>query len=120
MPANDGYDGTRCADLSVAGAAEHLSALRAAVAGRRQASDCATAPAARRRARTRTIDPHSLVFAEQMWYLVASADDDALRFFRVDRVEESQLLDERFERDASAGLRVQEAGRAFASEHGSA
>ena len=66
-------------------------------------------------ASTRAIDPHSLVFAEQMWYVVASTGDTTLRIFRLDRVEAVAVLDETFERDPSAGLRVQEAGRAFVS-----
>jgi predicted DNA-binding transcriptional regulator YafY len=65
---------------------------------------------------TRTVDPHALVFAEQMWYVVATTDDATLRFFRLDRIEAVEVLDERFERDPSAALRVQDAGRAFASD----
>jgi predicted DNA-binding transcriptional regulator YafY len=114
VPADDRHEGIRHAELSVAGAAEHLAALRSAVAGNRRIvlryrSGGAT------ESTTRTIDPHSLVFAEQMWYVVASTGETALRIFRLDRVEGVKVLDETFERDASAGLRVQEAGRAFVS-----
>jgi proteasome accessory factor C len=115
VPTNDRHDGTRYADLHVAGDAEHLSTLRRAVTGHhkvelRYRSGGATESS------TRTICPHSLVFAEQMWYLVATGDDDALRFFRLDRVEAVRVRDETFDRDAAVGLRVQEAGRAFVSD----
>jgi predicted DNA-binding transcriptional regulator YafY len=56
------------------------------------------------------------VFAEQAWYVVASGEDDTMRFFRLDRVEDVTLLDETFERDESITSRVEESGRAFASE----
>lgn len=51
-----------------------------------------------------------------MWYVVASGEDGALRFFRLDRVEDVRVLEERFARDPAIGARVQEAGRAFASD----
>jgi predicted DNA-binding transcriptional regulator YafY len=114
VPADDRHEGIRHAELSAAGAAEHLAALRTAVADNRRVvlryrSGGAT------ESTMRTIDPHSLVFAEQMWYVVASTGETALRIFRLDRIEGVEVLDETFERDASAGLRVQEAGRAFVS-----
>jgi len=55
------------------------------------------------------------VFAEQAWYVVATGDDDTMRFFRLDRVEDVSLLDESFERDESLPARVEESGRAFVS-----
>jgi proteasome accessory factor C len=115
VPANERLDGTRWADLNDAGAAEHLSAMRAAIAGRRKLELRYRAGAATETSE-RIVAPHSLVFAEQMWYLVASADDGALRFFRLDRVEAVCVLEERCERDERAGDRVLEAGRAFASD----
>ena len=114
VPADDRHDGIRFADLSVAGATEHLSALRAAVASNHRVALRYRAGGATESS-ARTIDPHSLVFAEQMWYVVATTSDTTLRIFRIDRVEGVQVLDETFERDPSAGLRVQEAGRAFVS-----
>lgn len=115
VPSNERYEGTRWADLTDAGAAEHLSTMRAAIAGRRKLELRYRAGSATE-TRARIVAPHSLVFAEHMWYLVASADDDALRFFRLDRVESVQALAEGFERDAAAALRVLEAGRAFTSD----
>ncbi|MBA3672137.1 MAG: WYL domain-containing protein [Gemmatimonadaceae bacterium] len=115
VPTNDRHAGTRYADLCDAGCAEHLAILRAGVAEHhklelRYRSSAAT------ESTTRTIAPHALVFAEQMWYVVAAGDDSAMRFFRLDRVESVSALDDRFERDGNVGLRVQEAGRAFASD----
>ena len=114
VPADDRHEGIRHADLSVAGAAEHLAALRCAVAGNRRVALRYRAGGATE-STTRTIEPHSLVFAEQMWYVVASTDETTLRIYRLDRVEAVDVLDETFDRDPSAGLRVQEAGRAFVS-----
>jgi predicted DNA-binding transcriptional regulator YafY len=39
-----------------------------------------------------------------MWYIVAQGSDDRLRFFRLDRVEEVEVLDERWERPADFSL----------------
>jgi predicted DNA-binding transcriptional regulator YafY len=115
VPSDDRWEGTRYADLAVAGEVEHLSALRRAIGKSRRVRLRYRAGAAAESS-TRTIEPHSLAYAEHMWYVVASTDQATLRFYRLDRIEQVELLDERFERDASAGLRVQEAGRAFASE----
>jgi predicted DNA-binding transcriptional regulator YafY len=114
VPTNDRYEGTRYAELYAAGAAEHLSTLRAAVANDRKVELRYRAGGATE-STTRTISPHSLAFAEQMWYLVATGEDDGLRFFRLDRVEAARALDETFERDAAVGIPIQDAGRAFVS-----
>jgi predicted DNA-binding transcriptional regulator YafY len=115
VPTNDRHDGTRYADLSEAGSAEHLATLRRAIS-----ADCKVEIRYRAggatESTTRTVCPHSLAFAEQMWYLVATGDDGSLRFFRLDRVEAVRALDETFERDVAVGMRVQEAGRAFVSD----
>ena len=115
VPSNDRHEGTRWADLNDAGAAEHLATMRAAIAERRRLELTYRAGGATESS-ARTVAPHSLVYAEHMWYLVATADDDALRFFRLDRVEDARARDERFERDDRAAAHVLEAGRAFASD----
>jgi predicted DNA-binding transcriptional regulator YafY len=115
VPSNERHEGARWAELGVAGAPEHLATIRAAIAARLMLELCYRAGAATE-SRVRTVAPHSLVFAEQMWYLVATADGGALRFFRVDRVEAVRVLDATFERDEGVGSRIQEAGRAFASD----
>ena len=63
----------------------------------------------------RTVCPHAIVFAEQMWYVVATGGHDGLRFFRLDRVQAAELVDEPLERDDEIVLRVQQTGRAFES-----
>lgn len=113
VPANDRHDGTRWADLTDAGAAEHLSMLRLAIGSSHKVELRYRAGGATE-STTRTIAPHSLAFAEQMWYLVAMGAD-GLRFFRLDRVEGVRVLDETFERDADVARQLQEAGRAFVS-----
>ena len=115
VPADDRWEGIRYADLNAAGAARHLSSLRKAISGSRRVRLQYRAGGATE-STARIVEPHALVFAEQMWYVVATSDDATLRFFRLDRIESVEVLDERFERDPSAGLRVQEAGRAFASD----
>ncbi len=116
VPTNDRHEGTRHGDLYAAGADEHLPALRGAIGDGRRVSLTYRAGAATE-SRTRTVNPHSLVFAEQMWYLVAAVEEETLRFFRLDRVESVTVLDERHERSEAARARLQlhETGRAFAS-----
>jgi proteasome accessory factor C len=115
VPSNERHEGARWADLGDAGSAEHLATIRDAIAARRKVELRYRAGGATESG-LREVAPHSLVFAEQMWYLVATADGGALRFFRLDRVEAVRLLDATFDRDEAVGLRVQEAGRAFASD----
>ena len=115
VPSNERHEDARWADFGDGAAAEHLAIIRAAIAERRTLELRYRAGAATE-SRVREVAPHSLVFAEQMWYLVASAEGGALRFFRVDRVESVRMLNRSFERDPAVGERVQEAGRAFASD----
>ena len=114
VPSNERYEGTRYAELAGAGSAEHLTLLRSAVRERRKVRLRYRAGGATG-STTRVVCPHSLVFAEQAWYVVATGDDDTMRFFRLDRVEDVSLLDETFERDESLPARVEESGRAFVS-----
>ena len=114
VPANERYEGIRYAELAGAGSAEQLAMLRSAVRERRKVRLGYRAGGATESS-TRVICPHALVFAEQSWYVVATGDDETLRFFRLDRVESVALLDETFERDDSIPSRMQETGRAFAS-----
>ena len=115
VPANERHEGTRYAELAGAGSADYLASLRTAVREQRKVRLRYRAGGATG-STTRVVCPHSLVFAEQAWYVVATGDDDTMRFFRLDRVEEVSLLDETFERDDSIPSRVQETGRAFMSE----
>ena len=115
VPSNDRHEGTRWADLAGAGSAEHLSVIRSAIARHRRLALGYRSGGATE-STVRDVSPHALVFAEQMWYLLASADDGTMRFFRLDRVESVRVLEESCERDETAAVRVQEAGRAFRSD----
>ncbi|MCY7378226.1 MAG: WYL domain-containing protein [Gemmatimonadaceae bacterium] len=115
VPTNDRHEGTRYADLGASGSADHLASLRGALSSDRKVELRYRAGGATESS-TRTICPHSLAHAEHMWYLVATGDDGTLRFFRLDRVEAIRVLDETFERDGAAAVRVQETGRAFVSD----
>jgi predicted DNA-binding transcriptional regulator YafY len=114
VPQNERHEGTRYAELAGAGSAGHLATLRHAVRERRKVRLGYRAGGSSE-STTRVIAPHSLVFAEQAWYAVATGDDDTMRFFRLDRVEDVALLDEHFERDESIPSRLRETSRAFAS-----
>ncbi|MEO8564226.1 MAG: WYL domain-containing protein [bacterium] len=115
VPSNDRYEGTRYGDLADAGSAEHLAVLRGALREQRMLELRYRAGGSTTSA-TRRIAPHSLHYADQMWYVAATGEHDGVRFFRLDRVESVRLLDATFERDATIGERVQEAGRAFVSD----
>lgn len=115
VPSNERHEGTRYAELALAGSVEQLAMLRTAHRDGmkvriRYRSGSATASV------DRTICPNAIVFAEQMWYVVAMCDDAVARFFRLDRIESVHVLDEQFQRDAGAVERVMEQGRAFASD----
>ena len=97
--------------------AGHLAAVRRALRGRcklrleyrRSAADGST---------TRTIAPYALVVASGMFYVVAYCDrSEALRIFRLDRVERAEPTDERFDVPAGFSLdAVLRDGRAFHAE----
>ena len=115
VPSNDRHVGTRYAELATVSSVEHLAVIRRAVCDHfrlrlRYRSGGATRPV------ERIVSPQCLVFAEQMWYMVASGDDETYRFFRLDRVEKVEVLDDTFEADASVVARVMASGRPFASE----
>jgi proteasome accessory factor C len=115
VPSNDRHEGTRYADLDTVGSAEYLSVLRSAVGARTRVWLRYRAGGASE-STERVVSPHAVVFSEQMWYVVATGDDDGLRFFRLDRIEAVKLVGEPLERDDALLLRVHETGRAFASE----
>lgn len=114
VPTNDRHEGTRYADLADAGSAEHLAVLRAAVRDHRKVRLTYRSSAATE-STTRVVCPHSLAFTEQMWYVASTCEDATVRFFRLDRIEDAELLAEPFEPDAAVAARVLETGRAFDS-----
>lgn len=115
VPTNDRHQGTRYGDLSEAGSAEHLAVLRGALRERRTV-ELGYRAGGSTASTTRVIAPHSLHFAEQMWYVAATGADGGLRFFRLDRVESARMLDATFERETDPTQLVQQAGRVFLSD----
>ncbi|HEY7860588.1 MAG TPA: WYL domain-containing protein [Gemmatimonadaceae bacterium] len=115
LPTNDRHEGTRYAELADTGATSHLATLRSAVRDHRRVRLRYRAGAATASS-VRDLSPHSLAFAEQLWYLVTTGDDGELRFFRLDRVEGVDLLDDVFEPNEGIAERARAAGRAFASD----
>lgn len=78
--------------------ADHRAVLRTAVTESRKAR-IVYHKAADAEAAARVVCPHALVFAVGMWYVVAHCEESGgLRFFRMDRVEEVELLDDTFVR----------------------
>jgi proteasome accessory factor C len=115
LPSNERHEGVRYAELAFAGSAEHLATLREAHRNRRKAVIRYRSGNASESA-DRTICPDAIVFAEQMWYVVATCSDTGARFFRLDRMEAVTILDEHFEVDTKAVSEVMVQGRAFASD----
>jgi proteasome accessory factor C len=107
-------DGARVASLSHGGNLEYLRRLRAAFRQRhkvrlsyRKATDAAAA--------SRVICPYGIAFASGMWYVIAGNEGgEGIRIFRLDRVENVDVLEMGFERprDFSVDAVVRD-GRAF-------
>jgi len=116
LPSNDGRNDVRHGSLAAAGDAAHLVALREAVRAHRTVRLSYHAGGATDRVE-RVVAPHAIVHVEHMWYAVSVGDDHALRHYRLDRIEQVELLEERFERDDTVLERVLRTGRAFAADH---
>lgn len=114
LPANEAHEGLRDANLLGAANLEHLALLRAAARNNRKVRISYRAGGATE-STTREFNPYAVVYAEQMWYAVTVGSDDALRHYRLDRIEEAEMLDDTFEPDESVSERLSLAGRAFAS-----
>lgn len=99
----DSGDDYRHAALSAAGDPAHLERLRQAHRSRQRVR-LAYRKSGEEAASSRVLCPYEIVFASGMWYIVAQGSDDRLRFFRLDRVEEVEVLDERWERPADFSL----------------
>lgn len=115
LPANDRYEDLRHATLAKAPNAEVEQAIRTAVDERRALRVQYRAGGATE-STSRIVHPHAVVHAEQMLYMVTLGEDGALRHYRLDRIEQVELLDEHFDHDGSVVDRVMQAGRAFASD----
>ena len=114
VPAQDRHVGTRYADLANAGSAEHLHELRIANRTHRKVRLTYRSSGAKKSS-ARVVSPHSLVFVEQMWYVVSTNASGDMRLFRLDRIGSVVILDETFEPNEELRARVQAEGRAFAS-----
>ena len=109
----DPQDDYRFASLGAAGDPAHLRQLREAHRSRRRVRLTYRRAAAETPSR-RVLCPYDIVFASGMWYVVASCGDEALRIFRLDRVEGVEVLEERYERPSDFSLEaVMPGGRAF-------
>ena len=115
VPSDERHEGTRYAELALSGSAAHLTALREAHRALRKVDIVYRSGTATESAR-RAICPDAIVFADQMWYVVATCHDAVARFFRLDRIESVELRDEPFEPDAHALARVMGSGKAFGSD----
>jgi predicted DNA-binding transcriptional regulator YafY len=103
----------RFASLGPAGDPEHLRRLRQANRSRHRVrltyrKAAAEAPS------SRELCPYDIVFTSGMWYVVANCGDEGMRFFRLDRVEAVEVLEERYERPKDFSLEsVMRDGKAF-------
>lgn len=116
LPDQEVADDFRVASLSAAGDLEHLRRLREAFRTRRKVR-LGYRKAGEEEESTRVICPYGIVFANGMWYAVAHCESsDGLRIFRLDRVEEVELLDARYASPRGFSLdAVVKHGKAFQS-----
>ncbi|MBL0170538.1 MAG: WYL domain-containing protein [Gemmatimonadaceae bacterium] len=115
LPANDRHESLRHATLTDLANGEHLQVIRTAV-NEQQAVRLQYRSSGATESKSRDVRPYALVYAEHMWYVVSLGDDNVMRHYRLDRIEQVELLDEHFEKDHAVAERVLQAGRAFASD----
>jgi proteasome accessory factor C len=104
LPSNEQHERLRVAELAAAGNPEFLATLRGALRGKRKVRLRYRA-GSRNESSERVICPYSLVFASGSWFVIAYCDDsEAMRFFRVDRVEGATQLAETFTPDSGLDI----------------
>lgn len=117
LPEDDVGDAVTASAPVPPGRLEHLRAFRTAHREHRKVR-LRYRGSGDREASQRIVCPYAVVFASGMWYTVAHCESsDGVRFFRLDRVEDVEVLDARFA--AAAPVSVEELvreGRAFRSE----
>ncbi|HKT59254.1 MAG TPA: WYL domain-containing protein [Gemmatimonadales bacterium] len=105
----------RFASLTQGGDPEHFRRLQQASRARRRVR-LSYRKSGADEASSRMLCPYGIVFASGMGYIVADCGKEGLRFFRLDRVEDVEVLDERYERPRDFSLEaVVREGRAFHS-----
>lgn len=115
LDANAAHEGLRDGALTDASNVEHLAMMRQAVQEHRvirmryRASGESTS-------HDRTICPQALLHAEHMWYVIGFIEPGNLRRFRLDRIEQVEILDTYFEPEADVLVQVMTEGRVFASD----
>ncbi len=108
-------DDHRFASLGPAGDPKHLRLLREAGRTHRRVR-LGYLKAGAETASSRVLCPYEIVFTSGMWYVVAGCVDEGLRFFRLDRVESVEVLEERYERPKDFALEsVMRDSKAFLS-----
>jgi proteasome accessory factor C len=96
LPEDDAGDAVTAAAPVPPGRLEHLRAFREAQREHRKVR-LRYRGGGDRDSSQRIVCPYAIVFASGMWYTVAHCESsDGVRFFRLDRVEDVQLLDARF------------------------
>lgn len=101
---NADQEGLRTATLGSADVRDRLAAVRQALESHhrmriRYRTGASTEPM------WRTVCPYGVLFASGMWYVVAHCDtSDGIRFFRLDRVEETEATDEPYDVPADFAL----------------
>jgi proteasome accessory factor C len=114
LPADDAGDAVTASAPVPPGRLEHLRAFREAQREHRKVRLRYHAGGDREPSQ-RIVCPYAIVFASGMWYTVAHCESsDGVRFFRLDRVEDVQLLDARFEPSTPPSVEeIVRQGRAF-------
>jgi proteasome accessory factor C len=116
LPQDQELDDLKHADAGSSADSALLGRLRRAYRERRKVR-IAYQKAQSETAAERVACPFAILFASGQWYLVGHCDDvDEIRVFRVDRIQELEALEDRFERpDTFQVSDVFRDGRAFAS-----
>jgi proteasome accessory factor C len=116
LPDGEIADDFRAASLSPVGDLEHLRRLREAFRARRKVR-LTYRKADEIEPSSRVICPYGIVFANGMWYAVAHCESsEGIRIFRLDRVEQVEPLEERYDSPRGFSLdAIVTDGKAFQS-----
>jgi proteasome accessory factor C len=114
LPVDDAGDAVTASAPVPPGRLEHLRAFRQAQREHRKVR-LRYRGGGDREPSQRVVCPYAIAFASGMWYTVAHCESsDGVRFFRLDRVEDVQLLDARFPPATQASVEeIVRQGRAF-------